>query len=81
MNLLKAGSDLVGDLGFKVIKNSGRVVWGGGQMILGAVSDNDELVEKGLKNTGKGALGLGIGLLGKNKDDDDLESDCEGIDI
>lgn len=52
--------DVVGDVGFGVIKNSGKMVWGGGQVIVGAVTDNDELVEAG----GKAVVGGGIALLG-----------------
>ncbi|NJL10504.1 MAG: hypothetical protein HC836_49605 [Richelia sp. RM2_1_2] len=81
MGIFKFAADFVGDVGFGVIKKSSRIVWGGGQAVLGMVSQDEELVEKGLKNAGQGAVGLAYTLLLKNQNGDDSETDGEDIDV
>ncbi len=76
MNLLKLGTEFVGDVGFGVIKNSGRLIYGGGQAIIGMVTEDGELVENGVKNFGHGAFGLTVGVVkqavgGDNSEDGD----------
>ncbi len=82
MNFLKIGTEFVGDVGFGVIKNSGRLIYGSGQTIVGMVTEDDELVENGVKNLGHGAFGLTVGVVkkavggDKSEDgDDDIYSD------
>ncbi|MBD2299067.1 hypothetical protein [Nostoc sp. FACHB-190] len=81
MSLFKIAADFVGDVGFGVIKNSGRILFGGGKAIVGVVTDDQELLEEGLKGAGKGVLGLGSALVMKNLNEDDSESTEEDIDI
>ena len=81
MSLFKAATNFVGDVGFRVIKQSGRIAWGGGQAIVGMVSQDDELLEQGLKNAGKGTVGLVSSLLIKNIDGDNSETDGEDINV
>ena len=81
MSIFKVAADFVGDVGFGVIKQSGRIVWGGGQAIVGMVSQDDELVEQGLKNAGQGTVGLVSSLVIRNINGDDSETDTEEINV
>lgn len=81
MSLFRVATNFVGDVGFGVIKQSSRIVWGGGQAIVGMVSQDDELLEQGIKNAGKGTVGLVSSLVMKNIDGDDSETDTEEIDV
>jgi hypothetical protein len=81
MSLFKVATNFVGDVGFSVIKQSSRIAWGGGQAIVGMVSQDDELIEQGLKKAGKGTLGLVSCLVMKNIDGDNSETDGEEIDV
>ncbi len=83
MNLFSAGAELLGNVGFRVIKGSSKLIYGGGQAVVGMVSENDELVEQGLKNAGDGAFGLTVGLV-KNAfkgDSGDSGDDSDGFDV
>lgn len=81
MSLFRAATNFVGDVGFSVIKQSSRIVWGGGQTIVGMVSQDDELIEQGLKKAGKGTVGLVSCLIIKNIDGDNSETDGEDINV
>lgn len=74
MNIIRVAGFL-GNVGFGVIKNSGRILQRAGQAVVGIVTESDELVESGVKNMGRGTLGLGIGggmkkLRGEKSDED-----------
>ena len=74
---------LLGELGIGVVKNSGLLIYGGGKTLIGVVTENDELLESGIKTTGKGAKGLGLAVLNKfvrNKFGGD-DSDTEDTDL
>jgi hypothetical protein len=58
MKIWQSGIELLGDVGLGVIKNSGRLLYGTGQALVGVVSEDDELIEQGVKNLGSGAMGL-----------------------
>lgn len=82
MSLFSQGAELIGDLGFRVIKNSGKVLYGAGQSIVGLVSEDEELIANGVKNLGEGAVGLSIGLVtnaikGDNSDNSDDSDEIE----
>ena len=82
MSLFSQGAELIGDLGFRVIKNSGKVLYGAGQSIVGIVSEDEELIANGVKNLGDGAVGLSIGLVAKaikgdSSDDDSDDNDWD----
>lgn len=82
MSLFSQGAELIGDLGFRVIKNSGKVIYGAGQSLVGLVSEDEELIANGVKNLGDGAVGLSIGLVtnaikGDNSDDDSDDNDLD----
>lgn len=81
MGIFKIAADFVGDVGFGVIKKSSRIIWGGGQAIVGMISEDDELVEQGLKNAGEGAVGLVSTLVMKEINGDDSETDGQDIDV
>jgi hypothetical protein len=59
MSIFNVAADLVGDVGFGVIKNSGRLIFGGGKAIVGVVTEDEELIAEGIEGMGVGALGLG----------------------
>jgi hypothetical protein len=84
MGIFKAGAELLGDLGFAVVKNSGRVLYGTGQAVIGAVSEDEELIEQGVKNLGKGAMGLGFhaakNFVGGDSSEDDIENNDIDLD-
>lgn len=73
MGLFTAGAELIGEVGFRVVKNSAKVVYGGGQTILGVVSEDEELIAQGIKNVGTGGLGLTIGAFMGDDESDDYE--------
>ncbi len=80
MSIFGAAADLVGDIGLGVIKHSGRVILGGGQTLLGVITEDEELIGDGIGKIGKGALGLGScvlrnAVLGDDSDDDDQMTD------
>ncbi|MEA5621256.1 hypothetical protein VB711_25975 [Cronbergia sp. UHCC 0137] len=83
MSLFSQGAELIGDLGFRVIKNSGKVLYGAGQSIVGIVSEDEELIANGVKNLGDGAVGLSIGLVAKaiKGDSSDDDSDDNDLDV
>lgn len=83
MRILQSGIELVGNVGFGVIKNSGRMLYGGGQAVLGIVSEDDELIEQGVKNLGRGAVGLTINTASKfiTGDSDEDEADNADVDL
>lgn len=83
MSLFSQGAELIGDLGFRVIKNSGKVIYGAGQAVVGLVSEDEELIENGVKNLGDGAVGLSIGLVAKaiKGDSSDDDSDDNNLDV
>lgn len=83
MRILQSGIELVGDVGFGVIKNSGRLLYGGGQAVLGIVSEDDELIEQGVKNLGRGAVGLTIHTARQiiTGDSDEDEADNADVDL
>jgi hypothetical protein len=79
MSIFNAAIDLVGEVGFGVIKNSGRVIFGGGKAILGVVTEDEYLIAEGIEAMGAGAVGIGGSVLRKNILDDnsgDDSSDC-----
>ncbi|MEL7006440.1 MAG: hypothetical protein AAFN93_27485 [Bacteroidota bacterium] len=75
MSLFRAAADLVGDVGFGVIKNTSRIAIGGGQAILGVVTEDEDLIASGLGKVGKGVICLGGSALLGSGDDDDDDSD------
>lgn len=77
MSIFRAGTELLGDLGWGIIKNSGRVIYGGGQAIVGMVTEDEELVENGVKNLAKGAGGLSLSLVKKAANEDSSDDDNE----
>lgn len=83
MSLFSQGAELIGDLGFRVIKNSGKVLYGAGQSVVGLVSEDEELIAKGFENLGQGAVGLSIGLVNKaiKGDSSDDDSDDNDLDV
>jgi hypothetical protein len=83
MSLFSQGAELIGDLGFRVIKNSGKVIYGAGQAVVGLVSEDEELIENGVKNLGQGAVGLSIALVTKaiKGDSSDDDSDDNDLDV
>ena len=83
MSLFSQGAELIGDLGFRVIKNSGKVIYGAGQSLVGLVSEDEELIANGVKNLGDGAVGLSIGLVTKaiKGDSSDDDSDDNDLDV
>ena len=80
-SIFKVGTELVGDLGWKIVKNSGKVIYGSGQAIIGIVTEDEELVEHGVKNLGHGAFGLSVGLVKKAIVGDNSEEDNQDIDL
>jgi hypothetical protein len=80
-SIFRVGTELVGDLGWKIVKNSGRAIYGSGQAIIGIVTEDDELVENGVKNLGQGAFGLSVGLVKKAIAGDNSEEDNQDIDL
>ena len=81
MKILQSGIELLGNVGFGVIKNSGRCLYGGGQAVIGIVSEDDELVEQGVKNLGRGAMGLTIHTARKIITGDSQEDELTNDDI
>jgi hypothetical protein len=81
MSIFRVGTELLGDLSLGIIKNSSKVIYGGGQAIVGMVTENDELVENGVKNLGNGAFGLSIGLVQKAITGDNSEDENQNIDL
>jgi hypothetical protein len=84
MKLFQVVAESIGEVGFGVIKNSGRMIYGGGQAIVGMVTENDELVENGVKNLGRGTFGLSIGLVqkvitGNNSEDENQDIDVDSM--
>ena len=77
MNLFRSGAELLGDVGFGVIKNSGRFLYGTGQAVVGFVSEDEELIGQGVKNLGKGAMGLGFHAARKLADEDSSEGEID----
>ena len=77
---------VLADWGLGMIKNGGRLIYGSGQAVVGVVTENDELVESGIKNAGKGVKGLGIAALNKfvrkklGGEDSGTETETEDID-
>ncbi|MBD1855495.1 MULTISPECIES: hypothetical protein [Leptolyngbya] len=65
MSIFSTVSNLVGDIGFGVIRHSAGVAIGGGKAILGVVTGDDELIDDGLRTVGKGAIGLGGAIVTK----------------
>ncbi|MBE9044680.1 hypothetical protein IQ255_09720 [Pleurocapsales cyanobacterium LEGE 10410] len=84
MNILQSGIEVLGNVGFGVIKNSGRLLYGSGQTVIGIVSENDELTEQGVKNLGRGAMGLTIHaakeIITGDSHEDELENDDIDLD-
>lgn len=84
MKILQSGIELLGNIGFGVIKNSGRCLYGSGQTVIGIVSEDDELIEQGVKNLGKGAMGLTIHavkeIITGNSQEDELANDDVDLD-
>ncbi len=81
MIIIKAGTELLSDLGWGIIKNSGRILYGGGQAVVGMVTEDEELVENGVRNLAKGAGGLSLGLVKKAINGDESEDGNEDIDL
>lgn len=81
MKVLQSGIELLGNVGFGVIKNSGRCLYGGTQAVLGMVSEDDELVEQGVKNLGRGAIGLTIHTAKQIMTGDSQEDELANDDI
>ena len=80
MSFFRMTTDLIGDLGIGVIKHSGRIALGGGKTIIGALTEDEDLIADGLSQAGKGAVGLGLSVVGKtllNNDDSDVDVDCD----
>lgn len=70
-------SDFVGDVGLGVIKHSAKIVWGGGEAIVGFATNDEELIAKGLKDAGTAAAGLGMTLVSRNINGSDSEGGSE----
>lgn len=76
MGLLGATADLIGNIGFSVIKNSGRIALGGGKTIIGVLTEDEDLIGEGVGQMSKGAFFLASSAIGKAiMDDDDSEND------
>lgn len=76
MSIFGAAADLIGDIGFSVIKNSGRIALGGGKTILGVVTEDEELIGEGIGQIGKGAFYIASSAVGKAVfDNDDADDD------
>lgn len=58
MKIWQSGIELLGDVGLGVIKNSGRLLYGAGQTVVGVVSEDEEAISQGVKNLSCGAMGL-----------------------
>ena len=80
MSLFSAAADLVGNVGFGVIKNSGKIALGSGKAILGVLTKDEDLMGDGLGQLGKGTLGLGVSVLGKTLSGNDDADDCQMFD-
>lgn len=65
MSLFRAAAGIVGDIGFGVIKHTGRMAIGGGKAIVGVIIEDEEMIENGLKGVANGTLGLGLTLTRK----------------
>lgn len=81
MNIFKFGADFIGDVGFGIIKNSAKMIYGGGEAIVGMVTEDNELVESGVKKLGGGAVGLGSVVIKKAINGDESENENEDIDV
>lgn len=57
---------IIDDLGLGVIKNTSKVIWGAGETVIGFVTEDSELLEKGTKKVVGGGIGIGSSLLMKN---------------
>jgi hypothetical protein len=75
MSIFSAAFDFVGDVGFGVIKNSGRIAFGGGKAILGVVTEDETLIAEGLETMGQGAVGLGVAVTTNAIRGEDSEED------
>lgn len=81
MKLLQSGIELVGNVGWGVVRNSGRCLYGGGQAVVGMVSEDDELIGQGLKNIGRGAVGLTLHTAKTIITGNSCEDETENIDV
>lgn len=81
MSLFSAGAELLDNVGWRVIKGSGKLLYGSGQAVIGMVSEDGELVERGVKNLGSGAFSLTIGLVGKAIKGDSGDDEDEDFDL
>jgi hypothetical protein len=81
MRLFSAGAELLGNVGWGVIKGSGKLIYGSGQAIIGMVAEDNELVEQGVKNVGSGAFGLTVGLVKNAIKGDGGDDEGEDFDV
>ena len=65
MSIFGSVTNVIEEVGFGVIKHSGRIAWGGGKAILGVVTDDKELIDEGLSSVAKSSVGLGVNLISK----------------
>jgi hypothetical protein len=76
MRFFGDAADLIGDIGFSVIKNVGCIAIGGGKTLIGVLTEDEELINGGVSQMGKGAFLLASSAVGKAvMDDDDSEND------
>ena len=84
MKILQSGIELLGNVSFGVVKNSGRLLYGSGQAVIGLVSEDDELIEQGVKNLGRGAIGLTVHtakeIITGNSQEDEIANDDVDLD-
>lgn len=83
MSFFGTAANIIGDVGFSVIKNSGRIVLGSGKTIVGVITEDEELIGAGVGQMGKGAFYLASAAVGKavlgddDSDDDQLFDDID----
>lgn len=81
MSLFSAAADVIGNVGFGIIKSSGRIALGGGKTLLGVLTEDEDLIGDGLSQVGKGTIGLGSAVLGKALSGNDDADDDQALDF
>jgi hypothetical protein len=81
MNILGSALDVIGNVGFGVIRHSGGIVWGGSKAIVGVIAEDEEMIGAELGSVAKSAVGLGLTLVGKALSEDNLGNEPVSEDI
>ncbi len=66
MSVIRIASELVGNVGFGVIKNTVRLAFGGGKAVVGLVTEDEELIKDGWHTATRGAVHLGAAVIGNS---------------